>query len=227
MCVSSREYVESSPIGNWRQSRDTVVRAVTRHVAALAGVGSKAVPRVINGEPNVSELTAAKFCAAAHRAIVSVFLRRRVDRLILTTASKSQAYLLPEPERVTPLVFVDREPVGIEADSVVSDNAIGSSSATRRLIERGHRRIASWATTRRSQRRGSKKGLSGRIGSCGYLDERCRHSRGIEQRRKGPNGGDRPARQRERANGDLQQSGPRHHRTHLHRADETNPAGVG
>ncbi|MBM7503540.1 LacI family DNA-binding transcriptional regulator [Agromyces aurantiacus] len=73
---------------------------------------------------------------------VSTFLRRRVDGLILTTVSESQAYLAPELRRGTPVVFVDREPAGITSDSVVSDNAAGASAATRHLLERGHRRIA-------------------------------------------------------------------------------------
>jgi LacI family transcriptional regulator len=73
---------------------------------------------------------------------VSAFLRRRVDGLILTAVSKSQGYLLPEQERGTPIVFIDREPVGIDADAIVSTNAEGAALATRHLLELGHRRIA-------------------------------------------------------------------------------------
>jgi LacI family transcriptional regulator len=76
------------------------------------------------------------------RGIVEAFLRRRVDGLILTTITNSQGYLIPEQERGTPLVFVDRHPVGIDGDVVVSDNAIGAAAATRHLLEHGHRRIA-------------------------------------------------------------------------------------
>lgn len=73
---------------------------------------------------------------------VDALLRRRVDGLILTTVRKSQSYLLAEQSYGTPFVFIDREPVGIEADAVVSDHATGASTATRHLIEHGHRRIA-------------------------------------------------------------------------------------
>lgn len=76
------------------------------------------------------------------RGIVEAFLRRRVDGLILTTVTKSQGYLIPEQAHGTPLVFVDREPVGVDADAIVSDNAAGSARAVRHLIEHGHRRIA-------------------------------------------------------------------------------------
>nr|WP_241982092.1 LacI family DNA-binding transcriptional regulator [Cryobacterium ruanii] len=76
------------------------------------------------------------------QGLVSAFLQRRVDGLILTTVTKSQAYLAAELRRGTPLVFIDREPAGIEADAVVSDNAAGSALATRHLLAHGHRRIA-------------------------------------------------------------------------------------
>lgn len=79
---------------------------------------------------------------ARERRVVSAFLRRRVDGLILTTVTSSQDYLAPEAERGTPLVFVDREPIGLRADAVVSDNEEGAAIATRHLIARGHRRIA-------------------------------------------------------------------------------------
>jgi LacI family transcriptional regulator len=76
-----------------------------------------------------------------HR-LVKEFLKRRVDGLVLTTISKSQAYLLPEREHGTPMVFVDREPRGIDADAVVSANLAGAVRATGHLIQHGHRHIA-------------------------------------------------------------------------------------
>ena len=78
----------------------------------------------------------------ASRSAVAAFLRRRVDGLILTTVSESQAYLAPELRRGTPVVFVDREPAGITSDAVVSDNADGAAVATRHLLEHGHRSVA-------------------------------------------------------------------------------------
>ncbi|MGC5225213.1 LacI family DNA-binding transcriptional regulator [Micromonospora sp. DT81.3] len=73
---------------------------------------------------------------------VEAFLRRRVDGLILTTASRSHNYLLPTLERDTPVVFVDREPTGLQVDVVTSDNADGAARATAHLLAHGHRRIA-------------------------------------------------------------------------------------
>jgi DNA-binding LacI/PurR family transcriptional regulator len=99
---------------------------------------------------------------------VAAFLRRRVDGLILTTVSESQAYLAPELRRGTPVVFVDREPAGITSDAVVSDNADGAALATRHLLEHGHRRLAylgdrATIQTARERRRGFLEEL-GRAG---------------------------------------------------------------
>ena len=41
-----------------------------------------------------------------------------------------------------PMVFIDREPVGMEADAVVTDNAVGAARAAAHLISRGHTRLA-------------------------------------------------------------------------------------
>ena len=56
------------------------------------------------------------------RALVDVFTRRRVDGLLLTMISQDHGYLQAEREQGTPLVFVDRPPVGLLADAVVTDN---------------------------------------------------------------------------------------------------------
>jgi LacI family transcriptional regulator len=93
------------------------------------------------------------------RELVAAFLRRRVDGLMLTTASESQRYLALEQRHGTPMVFLDSIPVGIEADAVLSNSRAGAFRGTRHLIERGHRRIAylgikDVVTTVRDRRRG-------------------------------------------------------------------------
>lgn len=80
--------------------------------------------------------------AARETAIVSQMLSRRVDALILTTVRKNQSYLVPEQRRGTVFVFVDRQPSGIDADVVVTNNAEAAALATRHLQSFGHRSIA-------------------------------------------------------------------------------------
>lgn len=76
------------------------------------------------------------------KALVAAFLGRRVDGLVLTPIAKSQAYVIPEHSRDLPTVFIDREPVGVEADAVVTDNAAGAAKAAAHLISSGHRKLA-------------------------------------------------------------------------------------
>jgi LacI family transcriptional regulator len=80
--------------------------------------------------------------ADRERALVEAFTRRRVDGLILTTISADHGYLQAEREQGTPIVFVDRPPVGLLADAVLTDNEAAAALATEHLLAAGHRRIA-------------------------------------------------------------------------------------
>ncbi|NEN05644.1 LacI family transcriptional regulator [Diaminobutyricibacter tongyongensis] len=131
--------------GNLRRS-DRRTQTLGLLVGSVANPFSGAVHRAI--EDAATARGVAVFASsldddpARERLAVTAFLKRRVDGLILTAVSKSQGYLLPEQERGTPIVFIDREPSGIDADAIVSNNAEGAALATRHLLERGHRRIA-------------------------------------------------------------------------------------
>ena len=78
----------------------------------------------------------------AEKRHTRAFLRRRVDGLILTAVAPDQSYLRLPLERGTPMVFVDREPSGLDADSFVVDNAAATSAAIRHLAALGHKEIA-------------------------------------------------------------------------------------
>ena len=79
---------------------------------------------------------------ARERALVQALLRRRVDALLIVPASKDHAYLQREAGDRTPVVFLDRPPDGMEADTVLLDNYGGARNAIEHLISHGHRRIA-------------------------------------------------------------------------------------
>lgn len=76
------------------------------------------------------------------KRLIRAFTARRADALILAPASSDQGYLTYEVPDGTPVVFVDRPPIGFEADAVVVDNVEGAHRAVSHLIEHGHRRIA-------------------------------------------------------------------------------------
>jgi LacI family transcriptional regulator len=76
------------------------------------------------------------------RKLVSAFASRRVDGLIIQPSSQDHSYLLTERRAGTAIVFVDRPPAYLDADTVLTDNAAGVQRGIRHLVERGHRRIA-------------------------------------------------------------------------------------
>jgi LacI family transcriptional regulator len=76
------------------------------------------------------------------KRLVRAFTARRADALIIAPASSDQEYLGHEVPEGTPVVFVDRAPIGYEADAVVVDNVDGARTAVTHLIGHGHRRIA-------------------------------------------------------------------------------------
>jgi LacI family transcriptional regulator len=87
-------------------------------------------------------LTAGSQTAERERATLLALSSLRVDGMLIVPIGPDHAYLEPEQASGIPLVFVDRPPRGIEADTILSDDFEGGRSATRHLLARGHRRIA-------------------------------------------------------------------------------------
>jgi LacI family transcriptional regulator len=69
-------------------------------------------------------------------------VRRRVDGLLVVPTAHEHTDLHSELARWAPMVFIDRIPRGVPADSVVLDNRGGARTAVEDLISRGYRRIA-------------------------------------------------------------------------------------
>ena len=76
------------------------------------------------------------------QSLVHDLVTRRVDGLVIMPASERQDYLLAELRNDTPVVFVDRPPRGVDADSVTVDNFRGARTGVEHLLAQGHRRIA-------------------------------------------------------------------------------------
>jgi LacI family transcriptional regulator len=76
------------------------------------------------------------------RELTLALCERRVEGLILVPAADDHAYLLPEMRLGVRVVFLDRPPRGIEADTVLVDNVGGADTATSHLLAQGHRRVA-------------------------------------------------------------------------------------
>jgi LacI family transcriptional regulator len=76
------------------------------------------------------------------RALINAFTTRQADALVVVPASDNQRYLAGEINAGTPVVFVDRPPIGINVDAVLVDNHAGAAEAVRHLATHGHRDIA-------------------------------------------------------------------------------------
>jgi LacI family transcriptional regulator len=79
---------------------------------------------------------------AREQQLIAAFTSRRVDGLIIVPASHDHSYLLSERRAGTPMVFVDRPPEFLDADSVLADNQAGVRRGIAHLAAHGHRRIA-------------------------------------------------------------------------------------
>ncbi|HYH89303.1 MAG TPA: LacI family DNA-binding transcriptional regulator, partial [Solirubrobacteraceae bacterium] len=76
--------------------------------------------------------------AERERELVTALLRRRVDALLVVPAGPDHRYVADAMRTV----FLDRPPLGIQADTVLLDNLGGARSAVEHLLAHGHTRIA-------------------------------------------------------------------------------------
>ncbi|XVV14963.1 LacI family DNA-binding transcriptional regulator [Actinoplanes sp. CA-131856] len=76
------------------------------------------------------------------RDLLRDLVRRRVDGLLVVPTAHDHHDLHRELTRRAPMVFIDRVPPGVPADSVVLDSFGGARRAVAYLASAGHRRIA-------------------------------------------------------------------------------------
>ena len=76
------------------------------------------------------------------RRLAAAFIARRVEGMIVVPTGEDQSYLANEQRAGMSIVFVDRPPMHLDADVVVSENRDGAAAGVRHLISAGHRRIA-------------------------------------------------------------------------------------
>jgi len=74
--------------------------------------------------------------------LVSTFIARRVDGLIIAPAGNDHSFIASQARAGLPVVFVDRPGSTAGFDAVVSDNEEGARVGVAHLIAHGHTRIA-------------------------------------------------------------------------------------
>lgn len=75
------------------------------------------------------------------RELVNAMLRRRVSGLLIVPAEQDHTYLKDEIRLGTPVIFLDRPPGKLEADTVLLDSYSGAHAAIEHLLQFNHRRI--------------------------------------------------------------------------------------
>jgi LacI family transcriptional regulator len=74
--------------------------------------------------------------------LIGALRARRVDGIIVVPAGTDHGYLLPAVRLGTAMVFVDRRPGFLDADTVTTDDREAARAAVGHLAAVGHRRIA-------------------------------------------------------------------------------------
>lgn len=80
--------------------------------------------------------------AARERQLVSDFIGRQVEGLVVVPAGRESEHLRPERTGNTPVVLASRRVYGLEADTVLLDDVGGAYRGTRSLLDAGHTRVA-------------------------------------------------------------------------------------
>lgn len=75
------------------------------------------------------------------RRLLLEMCQRRVDGLLVVPTAADHSFLRTEVELGTPVVFLDRPPNGLRADTVLIDNPQGARAGVEHLLSLGHRRI--------------------------------------------------------------------------------------
>jgi LacI family transcriptional regulator len=126
-----------------RTNQSDCIGFVVRDVSdPFNGVLMEAVERIIREFGFVLLAASCNDDPALQEEVIHACLTHDVAGLIVAPTQSSQAYLVPEVESGTAVVFIDRHPRDINGDTVLADNMIGAREAVRHLISLGHRKIA-------------------------------------------------------------------------------------
>lgn len=140
--VDELQYVPNMLAVTFRSGRDAAIGVAVPDIAdPFFAQIVQAVEVEARARQTAVIVTSLGFDGDHEQEAVEALLQRQVLGLISCPVAPDQSYLTPWAQR-TALVFVDRAPVGLTADSVIEDDLGGARLATTHLLERGHRRIA-------------------------------------------------------------------------------------
>jgi LacI family transcriptional regulator len=134
-------YVPSTLATTFRSGRAPVIGVAVPDIAdPFFGAIAKAV-ETLGAEHDMSVVISGLGDDPSRESrVVRTLLSQSLSGLVIAPVAQDQSYLAAWTHR-TPLVFVDRPPVGVLADSFTEDDHAGAYQATSHLIGHGHDRI--------------------------------------------------------------------------------------
>jgi LacI family transcriptional regulator len=123
-------------------SRDTIGLVIADVANPFFSAIARAVEDVIRDRRLLTITASTDEDPKRERTVIDSLVKQRVTGLLVVPAARDHRYLSRERQMGMPIVFMDRPPGRIGADTVVVDNVGGARSAVDHLINHGHRRIA-------------------------------------------------------------------------------------
>jgi len=140
--VDELNYVPNVLAKTFRSGRDTVVGIAVPDVAdPFFGQVTRAVEGIARDRGVAVFVTSIGENPDYERPALEALLSRQLIGLIVAPIAPDQSYL-DKWQASTTMVFIDRQPRKLNADSVVEDDFGGAKTATTHLIHHGHQRIA-------------------------------------------------------------------------------------
>jgi LacI family transcriptional regulator, galactose operon repressor len=134
-------YVPNTIATTFRTGRAPVIGVVVPDITdPLFASIAKAVEELARTRAMSVVITSIGPDPAREVEVVQSLLSQPLSGLIIAPVRADHAYLAPWAERL-PVVFVDRQPVGLAVDSFTEDDTAGARLATEHLIGHGHTRI--------------------------------------------------------------------------------------
>jgi LacI family transcriptional regulator len=140
--VAELQYVPNALARTFRQGHDAAIGVAVPDISdPFFAAVTHAVEQVARARGVAVLVTSLGTDGRNERAGVEALLARRLTGLISTPVAADQSYLRPW-QASTEMVFIDRRPRKLTADSVVQDDHGGGYAAAAHLVGHGHRRIA-------------------------------------------------------------------------------------
>lgn len=139
------DYVPDLAASNLRRSarRTNTLGLMLEDVAnPFSGAVYRAIEDVAVGRGVAVLATSLDEDPVRERMAARAMIRRRVDGLVVMPTGADHSYLRAELHAGLAVVFVDRPPGFLDADTVVATNRTGAREAVEHLIAGGHRRVA-------------------------------------------------------------------------------------